>query len=309
MAEINAMINSLLAGHSQFSASQLRSIVAFVNELDEDTLYQFENAPEREVMAAYDALLAASTPAGHGPNDIEMQRLTGGDGNSAIAGNSAFFRQYRTSATRYPGYGGNIYSEQAKLKYDYAGKVLAALGGLASAGAGVAAIVAASVGNSLSSQAARYALIGVGGVSSLAGGALAALRNVFADLQVADNKQFLETVKSVVKTNGKLAKFFEEVNNKVLKDPAKAQEQLKMEIAPHPQRYSQGSQGQVVYTNLTGAEQLFNHDFHSVQHSIRAKIRVAEDNAWHIEMSTARIEPKTFTPLEMEVMQRALARL
>ena len=66
MAEINSMINALLSDRSHFNEQEIHTIIDFVNELDDDMLYQFENAEERSVMYSYEQLLASSRPVGNG---------------------------------------------------------------------------------------------------------------------------------------------------------------------------------------------------------------------------------------------------
>ncbi|HBI10543.1 MAG TPA: hypothetical protein DDY57_10455 [Franconibacter pulveris] len=301
MAEINAMINALLADRSYFNTQQLHSMVAFVNELDEETLYQFENSDERTVMYAYEQLVF--TGRNNRGNDIEMGLLNR-PANTAVQNNRAFFERFNTSVPYGRGYGGNVYEDSTKIKYDYAGKILNAVGGLATMGGGIAAAVAATTTTTV-----RAALTATGGAASLAGGALVLLRNSLADSQVASNKRFIETVKKIVKARNKVNKFFEETNNKVVKDPAKAATQLQAGLSSNPNRFTRGPNNTTVFQNLSAVEKLVQQDFASQHYNIKTKLIIRNNDPWFIRLETLRSEPRELTQMDMEVLQSVASRL
>ncbi|EGZ7011691.1 hypothetical protein AGJ11_21935, partial [Cronobacter sakazakii] len=234
MAEINSMINALLSDRSHFTEQEIHTIIDFVNELDDDMLYQFENAEERSVMYSYEQLLASSRPIGinNGGRDIELGLLNSGP-NTTIQNNSNFFNRFNTRVPLLGRRAGNIYNEATKISYDYAGKVIAGIGGIFGVSAGVTAVATtgSEAAKAASTTGVRTAFLVAGGFCGVVGGFLVLLRNTMSDRQTANNKRFLETVKKAVKIRTKVNKFFEETNNKVVKDPAKAKTQLESGLA------------------------------------------------------------------------------
>ncbi|EOV8973076.1 hypothetical protein ACN6UN_003003 [Cronobacter turicensis] len=312
MAEINSMINALLSDRSHFNEQEIHTIIDFVNELDDDMLYQFENAEERSVMYSYEQLLASSRPVGvnNGGRDLEMGLLNSGP-NNTIQNNRQFFDQYNTRVPRMGGRGGNIYNEATKISYDFAGKIITGLGGMFGASAGVAATVTSgsAAANAASSLGVRTAFLAAGGVCGVVGGVLVLLRNTLSDRQTANNKRFLETVKKAVKVRNKVNKFFEETNNKVVKDPAKAKTQLDSGLASHPARFAAGPGGSTVYADLSLVEKLITEDFATQHYDIRSKVVISRGNPWHITLNTLRGGTKQFSQEEMTVLQNIASRL
>ncbi|EOC1318901.1 hypothetical protein ACI09J_003570 [Cronobacter turicensis] len=312
MAEINSMINALLSDRSHFTEQEIHTIIDFVNELDDDTLYQFENAEERSVMYTYEQLLASSRPVGisHGGRDLEMGLLNSGP-NTTIQNNPQFFDRYNTRVPGMGGRGGSIYNDATKIAYDYAGKVIAGVGGLLGVSAAATATVTAgsAAANAASTIAARTALLSAGGVFGVVGGALVILRNTMAERQTANNKRFLETVKKAVKVRNKVNKFFEDTNNKVVKDPAKAKTQLDSGLASHPARFAAGPGGSTVYADLSPVEKLITEDFATQHYDIRSKVVISRGNPWHITLNTLRGGTKQFSQEEMTVLQNIASRL
>ncbi|EOC0418153.1 hypothetical protein P2G75_18660 [Cronobacter malonaticus] len=312
MAEINSMINALLSDRSHFTEQEIHTIIDFVNELDDDLLYQFENAEERSVMYSYEQLLATSRPVGvnNSGRDIEMGLLNSG-ANTTIQNNSQFFGRYNT---RVPGFGrraGNIYNEATKISYDFAGKIITGLGGMFGASAGVAATVTSgsAAANAASMLGVRTAFLAAGGVCGVVGGVLVLLRNTLSDRQTANNKRFLETVKKAVKVRNKVNKFFEETNNKVVKDPAKAKTQLESGLASHPARFAAGPGGSTVYADLSPVEKLITEDFTTQHYDIRSKVVISRGNPWYISLDTLRGGSRQFSQEEMTVLQNIASRL
>ncbi|EOC1305155.1 hypothetical protein QMW88_15680 [Cronobacter dublinensis] len=312
MAEINSMINALLSDRSHFNEQEIHTIIDFVNELDDDMLYQFENAEERSVMYSYEQLLASSRPVGinNGGRDLEMGLLNSGT-NNTIQNNRQFFDRYNTRVPRMGGRGGNIYNEATKISYDFAGKIITGIGGMFGASAGVAATVTSgsAAANAASSLGVRTAFLAAGGVCGVVGGVLVLLRNTLSDRQTANNKRFLETVKKAVKVRNKVNKFFEETNNKVVKDPAKAKTQLESGLASHPARFAAGPGGSTVYADLSPVEKLLTEDFATQHYDIRSKVVISRGNPWHITLDTLRGATKQFSQEEMTILQNIASRL
>ncbi|EOI5729362.1 hypothetical protein ACMS09_002831 [Cronobacter malonaticus] len=312
MAEINSMINALLSDRSWFTEQEIYTIIDFVNELDDDLLYQFENAEERSVMYSYEQLLNSSRPVGtnNGGRDIELGLLNSGP-NTTIQNNHQFFDRYNT---RVPGLGrraGNIYNEATKISYDYAGKVIAGIGAVfgVSAAATATATTGTAAANAAASIAARTALLSAGGVFGVVGGALVILRNTLADRQTANNKRFLETVKKAVKVRTKVNKFFEDTNNKVAKDPEKAKTQLTAGLNTHPARFRTGPDGGRVAADLTPVESLIGEVFSQQRYDIRSKVVISQGNPWQIALDMQGVTTKRFTQQEMTVLQNIAGRL
>jgi hypothetical protein len=314
MPDITSEIDAVLSDHSRFDAKQLDIIISFVNELDKGTLSQFETAQDRTIMNTYEQLLSASKEPARRRRDeeYELESLTGGRRRNATMSNHAeFFDRFKTSPAHMYGYGGNVYREQTKSYYDVAGKILAGLGGLASFGAGTAAIAASQAGSSLSGVAARYALSSVG-ATGLAAGAMALLRNNFSDVQVATNKDFLETVKAIAKLRNKLNDFFVSLNNKVSSDKAKAKTALTNEMSSHPLRFVAGSGSQVVRANLTPIEHLVTQDFININHDIRAKILPrGENSTWSVAVSSSEMgwDERVLDQSNMGILQQVVYQL
>ncbi|EIZ2462596.1 hypothetical protein MPD81_003628 [Cronobacter sakazakii] len=312
MAEINSMINALLSDRSHFTEQEIHTIIDFVNELDDDMLYQFENAEERSVMYSYEQLLASSRPIGinNGGRDIELGLLNSGP-NTTIQNNSNFFNRFNTRVPLLGRRAGNIYNEATKISYDYAGKVIAGIGGIFGVSAGVTAVVTtgSEAAKAASTTGVRTAFLVAGGFCGVVGGFLVLLRNTVSDRQTANNKRFLETVKKAVKIRTKVNKFFEETNNKVVKDPAKAKTQLESGLASHPARFAAGPGGSTVYADLSPVEKLITEDFATQHYDIRSKVVISRGNPWQITLTTLRGGTKQFTQEEMTVLQNIASRL
>ncbi|EJC1153586.1 hypothetical protein MYA08_003253 [Cronobacter sakazakii] len=312
MAEINSMINALLFDRSHFTEQEIHTIIDFVNELDDDMLYQFENAEERSVMYSYEQLLASSRPIGinNGGRDIELGLLNSGP-NTTIQNNSNFFNRFNTRVPLLGRRAGNIYNEATKISYDYAGKVIAGIGGIFGVSAGVTAVVTtgSEAAKAASTTGVRTAFLVAGGFCGVVGGFLVLLRNTMSDRQTANNKRFLETVKKAVKIRTKVNKFFEETNNKVVKDPAKAKTQLESGLASHPARFAAGPGGSTVYADLSPVEKLITEDFATQHYDIRSKVVISRGNPWQITLTTLRGGTKQFTQEEMTVLQNIASRL
>ncbi|WP_054628429.1 hypothetical protein [Cronobacter sakazakii] len=312
MAEINSMINALLSDRSHFTEQEIHTIIEFVNELDDDMLYQFENAEERSVMYSYEQLLASSRPIGinNGGRDIELGLLNSGP-NTTIQNNSNFFNRFNTRVPLLGRRAGNIYNEATKISYDYAGKVIAGIGGIFGVSAGVTAVVTtgSEAAKAASTTGVRTAFLVAGGFCGVVGGFLVLLRNTMSDRQTANNKRFLETVKKAVKIRTKVNKFFEETNNKVVKDPAKAKTQLESGLASHPARFAAGPGGSTVYADLSPVEKLITEDFATQHYDIRSKVVISRGNPWQITLTTLRGGTKQFTQEEMTVLQNNASRL
>ncbi|EJJ0549595.1 hypothetical protein ACN5L9_003486 [Cronobacter sakazakii] len=312
MAEINSMINALLSDRSHFTEQEIHTIIDFVNELDDDMLYQFENAEERSVMYSYEQLLASSRPIGinNGGRDIELGLLNSGP-NTTIQNNSNFFNRFNTRVPLLGRRAGNIYNEATKISYDYAGKVIAGIGGIFGVSAGVTAVVTtgSEAAKAASTTGVRTAFLVAGGFCGVVGGFLVLLRNTMSDRQTANNKRFLETVKKAVKIRTKVNKFFEETNNKVVKDPAKAKTQLESGLASHPARFAAGPGGSTVYADLSPIEKLITEDFATQHYDIRSKVVISRGNPWQITLTTLRGGTKQFTQEEMTVLQNIASRL
>ncbi|ELY3465375.1 hypothetical protein SMX06_004310 [Cronobacter sakazakii] len=312
MAEINSMINALLSDRSHFTEQEIHTIIDFVNELDDDMLYQFENAEERSVMYSYEQLLASSRPIGinNGGRDIELGLLNSGP-NTTIQNNSNFFNRFNTRVPLLGRRAGNIYNEATKISYDYAGKVIAGIGGIFGVSAGVTAVVTtgSEAAKAASTTGVRTAFLVAGGFCGVVGGFLVLLRNTMSDRQTANNKRFLETVKKAVKIRTKVNKFFEETNNKVVKDPAKAKTQLESGLASHPARFAAGPGGSTVYADLSPVEKLITEDFATQHYDIRSKVVISRGNPWQITLTTLRGGTKQFTQEDMTVLQNIASRL
>ena len=312
MAEINSMINALLSDRSHFTEQEIHTIIDFVNELDDDMLYQFENAEERSVMYSYEQLLASSRPIGinNGGRDIELGLLNSGP-NTTIQNNSNFFNRFNTRVPLLGRRAGNIYNEATKISYDYAGKVIAGIGGIFGVSAGVTAVVTtgSEAAKAASTTGVRTAFLVAGGFCGVVGGFLVLLRNTMSDRQTANNKRFLETVKKAVKIRTKVNKFFEETNNKVVKDPAKAKTQLESGLASHPARFAAGPGGSTVYADLSPVEKLITEDFATQHYDIRSKVVISRGNPWQITLTTLRGGTKQVTQEEMTVLQNIASRL
>lgn len=312
MADITSEITTVISDHSLFNAKQLFIIISFVNGLDDSILHQFENSSDRSIMHVYERLLAANIGDRRGyDEENELDSLTGANRpNIAMRtqANHAFFNQYRSTPTR-AGFGGNVYNDQTKSYYDLASKILNGLGGLATMGAGYATIAAVQAGSSLSSLPVRYALTGISGVSGLAGGTLAYLRNTFSDVQTANNKQFLETVKSVVKVRNKLQEFFNGAYNKITKDAAKAKTAMETETSSHPQLASRGAQRSATSANLSNVQDIVLHDFANANYEIKAILLPQTGDTWRVELSSLHGTNRMLTPLDMDLLQRIVNRL
>ncbi|EGZ7037005.1 hypothetical protein AGJ03_21350, partial [Cronobacter sakazakii] len=303
---------ALLSDRSHFTEQEIHTIIDFVNELDDDMLYQFENAEERSVMYSYEQLLASSRPIGinNGGRDIELGLLNSGP-NTTIQNNSNFFNRFNTRVPLLGRRAGNIYNEATKISYDYAGKVIAGIGGIFGVSAGVTAVATtgSEAAKAASTTGVRTAFLVAGGFCGVVGGFLVLLRNTMSDRQTANNKRFLETVKKAVKIRTKVNKFFEETNNKVVKDPAKAKTQLESGLASHPARFAAGPGGSTVYADLSPVEKLITEDFATQHYDIRSKVVISRGNPWQITLTTLRGGTKQFTQEEMTVLQNIASRL
>lgn len=309
MTDITTEINTTLSDHSRFNGTQIDIIIAFVNELDNDTLHQFENGSERTIMSTYEQLLSVSAGVTRRPNDEEYELESLTTGNRTMRSNPEFFGSFNSSPSYMHGRGGNIYRDQEKPFYNIAGSILTGIGALVTYGAGTAAIAASQAGASITGIAARYALSALGATGASAG-ALALLRNSFADIQIASNKDLFETVKNYAKLRNKLNDFFQGLYNKVLKDSVKAETALNDEMGAHPLRYSAGSEGQLVRTNLTPLQMLITEDFANANYNISTKILPqAGSSDWHVSVISMRGNERILNKTNMDVLQQVVNRL
>ncbi|PPY04823.1 hypothetical protein, partial [Cronobacter sakazakii] len=246
----------------------------------------------------------------NGGRDIELGLLNSGP-NTTIQNNSNFFNRFNTRVPLLGRRAGNIYNEATKISYDYAGKVIAGIGGIFGVSAGVTAVVTtgSEAAKAASTTGVRTAFLVAGGFCGVVGGFLVLLRNTMSDRQTANNKRFLETVKKAVKIRTKVNKFFEETNNKVVKDPAKAKTQLESGLASHPARFAAGPGGSTVYADLSPVEKLITEDFATQHYDIRSKVVISRGNPWQITLTTLRGGTKQFTQEEMTVLQNIASRL
>ncbi|MGO4742389.1 hypothetical protein [Serratia quinivorans] len=220
MADPTLAIDNLLNDLSVYNADELRIIIAFVNELDNTALNQYENDSERAIMSSFERLRQSSDAQSNGgdnTNEMEMGLLNNGN-NTTLQNRPGFFQKYKTSLR---GYGGNVYDDRQKSNYDYAAKAVGAIGALSGAGATYAAIAAAQAADTLMTNIyVRYAMTTIGATGIVSAGLLM-LRNTLSERQQTDNKDLLEATKRTAKARIKLIEFVNETRIKIIKDEDK----------------------------------------------------------------------------------------
>ncbi|MBC0856442.1 transcriptional regulator [Pantoea stewartii] len=315
MADLSSEINTVVNDRSNFSGHHVSIILAFVNELDNDTIFQFENSTERSIMYTFGRLLAVNEFYTHEyDEEHELDTLNFNSNHSeTLKNNYAFFSRFRNTPAYLNGYGGNIYRDQTKTYFDMSSKILTVLGGLSSAGATTLGITAQQLGSSLSITAARYALTSIG-IGGLAGGALALLRNTFSEIQIADNKQFLETVKSQAKLRNKLNDFFRSAYNKIIKDTEKAKKTIVEELKSYPMTFSTFGSSNFPFNNLSAAHELLTNDFTNPTYDINVKIflpdQVSEvSKEWYITINSSNNTERILDRNNIDLVQKVIDRL
>ncbi|AGB84571.1 hypothetical protein D781_4396 [Serratia sp. FGI94] len=235
MADPTLDVESVLKG-SLIGQDDLRVILAFINELDEETLMQFETDTDSGIMNTFAELQRASdrrnTHADYGESrdeeeSIGLQDMTG----NMLNRRSDVFNKYGTSLR---GYGGNVYDDTQKSNYNMAAAAVGVVGALSSSGAYFAATAAAQAGETLMTNAyARFALGAVGalGISS---GCVLAVRNFLSDRRVGENKKLVDAMKKMSKARNKLTAFFNETRVKILKDEEKAKKSAMTYMSRRP---------------------------------------------------------------------------
>ncbi|EFE97277.1 hypothetical protein [Serratia odorifera] len=235
MADPTLDIESVLKG-SLLSQDDLRIILAFINELDEETLAQFENDTDSGIMNNFMELQRAnqrreSLEDYGAPRDDEASIGLRNMNGNVLQDNPSVFNRYNTALK---GYGGNVYDDTQKSNYSMAAAAVGAIGALSGSGAVFAATAAAQAGQTLMTNIyVRYAMTAVGtlGISS---GCVLAVRNFLSDRQVGQNKKLIDAMKKMAKSRNKLTTFFNETRVKILKDEEKAKKSAMTYMSRRP---------------------------------------------------------------------------
>lgn len=296
MADPTLEVESVLKG-SLLSQEDLRVILTFVNELDSETLAQFESDTDSGIMNEFMKLQLASqrrleeedyAPHRDEEESIGLRNMAG----STLDNNQDVFQNYSTSIK---GYGGNVYDETQKSNYSMAAQVVSVIGAFSGAGSLFATTAAAQAGEALMSNIyVRYTLgaIGVLGISS---GCALAVRNLLSDRQVATNKKLLDAMKKMAKARVKLTTFFNETRVKILKDEEKAKKSALLYMNRRP-------------VNLAGAgnvqarmEKLFSNVLLTDTSPLTAKI-LLQSNDYYVSLNDDSNHPTTISKDDLKLM-------
>ncbi|WP_416413978.1 hypothetical protein [Pantoea sp. App145] len=296
MADPTLEVESVLKG-SLLSQEDLRVILTFVNELDSETLAQFESDTDSGIMNEFMKLQLASqrrleeedyAPHRDEEESIGLRNMAG----STLDNNQEVFQNYSTSIK---GYGGNVYDETQKSNYSMAAQVVSVIGAFSGAGSLFATTAAAQAGEALMSNIyVRYTLgaIGVLGISS---GCALAVRNLLSDRQVATNKKLLDAMKKMAKARVKLTTFFNETRVKIFKDEEKAKKSALLYMNRRP-------------VNLAGAgnvqarmEKLFSNVLLTDTSPLTAKI-LLQSNDYYVSLNDDSNHPTTISKDDLKLM-------
>ncbi|MDE1189174.1 MAG: hypothetical protein PW844_22380 [Pantoea sp.] len=296
MADPTLEVESVLKG-SLLSQEDLRVILTFVNELDSETLAQFESDTDSGIMNEFMKLQLASqrrleeedyAPHRDEEESIGLRNMAG----STLDNNQEVFQNYSTSIK---GYGGNVYDETQKSNYSMAAQVVSVIGAFSGAGSLFATTAAAQAGEALMSNIyVRYTLgaIGVLGISS---GCALAVRNLLSERQVATNKKLLDAMKKMAKARVKLTTFFNETRVKILKDEEKAKKSALLYMNRRP-------------VNLAGAgnvqarmEKLFSNVLLTDTSPLTAKI-LLQSNDYYVSLNDDSNHPTTISKDDLKLM-------
>ncbi len=276
MADPTLAIDNLLNDLSVYNAAELRIIIAFVNELDNTALNQYENDSERAIMSSFERLRQSSDAQRNGEEDdtdvMEMGLLNHGN-NTTLQERSGFFQKYKTSLR---GYGGNVYNDRQKSNYDYAAKAVGAVGALSGAGATYAAIAAAQAADTLMTNIyVRYAMTTIGATGIVSAGLLM-LRNTLSERQQTDNKDLLEATKRTAKARIKLIEFVNETRIKIIKDEEKCRSNAELYMG---RRYTDQARGNAD-PNLDRIETLLFTTLNERSAPLQAKILLTSEQQY-----------------------------
>ncbi|MEB6337506.1 hypothetical protein [Serratia rhizosphaerae] len=295
MADPTQDVESVLKG-SLIGQDDLRVILAFINELDEATLAQFENDTDSGIMNTFAELQRASdrrnSLADYGARDEEesigLQDMTG----NMLNRRSDVFKKYGTSLR---GYGGNVYDDTQKSNYNMAAAAVGVIGTLSGSGAYFAATAAAQAGETLMNNAyARFALGAVGalGISS---GCVLAVRNLLSDRLVGENKKLVDAMKKMSKARNKLTTFFNETRVKILKDENKAKSSAMTYMSRRPVNLAGGG-------DIRGRmEHLFSHVLLTDTSPVKGKILLIS-NEHYVSLTDDSDRPTYISKDELKLM-------
>ncbi|MEG3130604.1 hypothetical protein SC171_20930 [Pantoea cypripedii] len=296
MADPTLEVESVLKG-SLLSENDLRIILTFVNELDSETLAQFESDTDSGIMNEFMKLQLASQRRieqedyGRTRDEEESIGLRNMAG-STLDNNQDVFQNYSTSVK---GYGGNVYDDTQKSNYSMAAQVVSVIGAFSGAGSLFATTAAAQAGEALMSNIyVRYTL-GAIGVLGISGGCALAVRNLLSDRQVATNKKLLDAMKKMAKARVKLTTFFNETRVKILKDEEKAKKSALLYMNRRP-------------VNLAGAgnvqarmEKLFSNVLLTDTSPLTAKI-LLQSNDYYVSLNDDSNHPTTISKDDLKLM-------
>ncbi|MBP2200434.1 hypothetical protein [Pantoea cypripedii] len=296
MADPTLEVESVLKG-SLLSEDDLRIILTFVNELDSETLAQFESDTDSGIMNEFMKLQLASQRRieqedyGRTRDEEESIGLRNMAG-STLDNNQDVFQNYSTSVK---GYGGNVYDDTQKSNYSMAAQVVSVIGAFSGAGSLFATTAAAQAGEALMSNIyVRYTL-GAIGVLGISGGCALAVRNLLSDRQVATNKKLLDAMKKMAKARVKLTTFFNETRVKILKDEEKAKKSALLYMNRRP-------------VNLAGAgnvqarmEKLFSNVLLTDTSPLTAKI-LLKSNDYYVSLNDDSNHPTTISKDDLKLM-------
>ncbi|MDF7662638.1 hypothetical protein PUG81_27045 [Erwiniaceae bacterium L1_54_6] len=296
MADPTLEVESVLRG-SLLSEDDLRIILTFVNELDSETLAQFESDTDSGIMNEFMKLQLASqrriAEEDYAPHRDEEERIgLRNMAGSTLDNNQDVFQNYSTSVK---GYGGNVYDDTQKSNYSMAAQVVSVIGAFSGAGSLFATTAAAQAGEALMSNIyVRYTL-GAIGVLGISGGCALAVRNLLSDRQVATNKKLLDAMKKMAKARVKLTTFFNETRVKILKDEEKAKKSALLYMNRRP-------------VNLAGAgnvqarmEKLFSNVLLTDTSPLTAKI-LLKSNDYYVSLNDDSNHPTTISKDDLKLM-------
>lgn len=205
MPDITSEINAVLSDHSRFDAEQL-DIISFVNELDKGTLISLRTLPDRTIMDTYERLLSASKEPARRQRDEEYELESDGASRTATMSNHAAFLNASEQRLRICMVTATSTGIRQKAITMWPVKYWQAL-----AGSLLLAQVPPPSPPRRRVRRFRYsgALCVIFCRRDRPGWRDGVLRNNFSDVQVATNKDFLETIKSIAKLRNKLNDFFQ----------------------------------------------------------------------------------------------------
>lgn len=286
MAGIASSITNAINNGGSFNSSEMELLVDIINNTHDDDLYSFANDDVEQAMKTYTSLLANSSGrASIRGDDLEMGLLAN-RANLVLStpDNKGFYNKYKSGNSEWwnPLKVRDVYNKSSR---DYFWEILAPIGTFLTSGSTIAAIM-----REVSVRVALYSA----GSTSIFVSLLLILRSRNKDDQLKNNKDLMNSFKS-------LAKAKIELNKSYLKMLSK----LRNDLGPHVKDDKKEDTIANLNSDLglwnasSNMRSFVNEGFLKVSGDANPQIKI-EGNDWFIKFD----DSMTFSKKDVEILER-----